>query len=125
MAWLGLALAAGSAVAIARRFTATVAVEGDSMAPALLPGDWLVMESLTYRVRGPRPGDVVVAGDPRNPGREVIKRVVVHEAGAVELLGDAPHRSTDSRTFGRVKASSIRWRAWLRYRPIRRMGVVR
>ncbi len=89
------------------------------MAPALLPGDRLLVESRSYTQRAPKPGEVVLAADPREPQRELIKRVsaVDAELGQVELLGDAPAASTDSREFGSVPLASIRWRAALRYWP--------
>jgi nickel-type superoxide dismutase maturation protease len=112
-AGLGLALAG-------RRWLDVVEVQGRSMAPTLLPGDRLLVESLTYRRRAPRAGEVVLAVDPRaQEERELIKRV--HAAGpALDLRGDAPGQSTDSRTFGAVPAGEVRWRVALRYWPLRR-----
>ena len=117
-----LGAAAGLGVALAgRRWLDVVEVHGRSMAPALLPGDRLLVESLSYRRRAPRAGEVVLALDPRAPQRELIKRV--HAAGPeLELRGDAPDQSTDSRTFGAVPAAAIRWRAVLRYWPPGRVG---
>ena len=109
----------------ARRHVAAVAVTGSSMSPALEPGDWVVVESLTYRVRSPRPGDVVLAADPRGTGRELIKRVDTVHSGHARLLGDAAAASTDSRVFGDVDALSLRWLARLRYWPPGRIGLVR
>ena len=92
------------------------------MAPALRAGDLVVAERLTYRRRAPRPGEVVLAPDPRDPSRELVKRVVSVSADGVELRGEDPARSTDSRTFGRVPTGAIRWRAVARYWPPRRAG---
>ena len=100
-----------------------VAVTGRSMRPTLEPGDRLLVEAWTYRWREPRPGEIVLAADPRAPHRELIKRVAAVEAGAVTILGDNPD-STDSRTFGLVPASSVRWRVVFRYWPPRRVGLV-
>jgi nickel-type superoxide dismutase maturation protease len=116
------ASAAGLALGLAgRRWLDVVEVNGGSMAPTLLPGDRLLVESLTFRRRAPRVGDVILASDPRTPERELIKRV--HAAGPqLELRGDAPEASTDSRTFGAVPAAAVRWRAMLRYWPPARAG---
>ena len=94
------------------------------MAPSLLPGDRLVVESHTYRGRTARVGEVVLAADPRRPERELIKRVAaIDEATAsAELRGDDPTASTDSREFGAVPLSAIRWRAAFRYWPPGRAG---
>ena len=117
-----LGAAAGTAaVAYAARRLDAVAVRGLSMAPALLPGDRL----LVVRHRGRlRPGHVVVVSDPRNATRELVKRVSTLDAGRVSLLGDNRAESTDTRVFGPFPASAVRWRAVLRYWPPSRIGFV-
>jgi len=99
-----------------------VEVVGDSMAPALRPGDLVLAERLTYRVRPPRRGEVVLVADPRFPDRELIKRVAAVGDDGVDLRGENAAASTDSRTFGPVPATSIRWRAIARSWPPRRAG---
>jgi nickel-type superoxide dismutase maturation protease len=126
-AYLARGLAAGigiGAVLVARRWLDVVEVEGESMAPTLRPGDWLVVERRTYLRRMPLPGEIVVAPDPRDPRRELVKRVVSvdGEAWTVELGGDRTSASTDSRTFGAVPAATVRWRAVWRYWPLSRTG---
>jgi nickel-type superoxide dismutase maturation protease len=107
------------AVLATRRALDVVEVKGLSMMPALQPGDRLVVEALTYRSRRPRVGDVVLAPDPREPSRELLKRVAAVDlaAGSVVLAGDTPEASTDSRTFGPVPIATIRWRVAGRYWP--------
>ena len=100
-----------------------VVVTGKSMVPTLEPGDRLFVEARSYRRRSPLPGEIVLAADPRAPHRELVKRVAALEGGAVTILGDNP-ASTDSRTFGLVPASSVRWRVLFRYWPPRRIGPV-
>ena len=114
-------IAAGAA---ASRWLDVVEVRGGSMAPSLLPGDRLLVESRSYLGRAPRPGEIVLAADPRQADRELIKRVVaIDDAGAAaDLRGDAPEASTDSREFGAVPISTIRWRAAFRYWPPERAG---
>ena len=113
-----------AAGAVASRWLDVVEVHGGSMAPSLLHGDRLLVESRSYRRRAPRPGEVVLAPDPRQADRELIKRVAsIDEATtAAELRGDAPDLSTDSRTFGAVPLSTIRWRAAFRFWPPERAG---
>ena len=120
--FLMLGMAAG--ISVGRRWLDVVEVRGASMAPSLLPGDRLLVESHSYQGRVPRPGEVVLAADPREPARELIKRVasIDDAASSVELRGDAPEASTDSRAFGAIPLSAIRWRAVFRYWPPQRAG---
>ncbi len=111
-----VALAAVAVVA-ARRWLDVVEVRGRSMTPTLAPGDRL----LVVRVQ-PRHGDVVLAHDPRDPGREVIKRVGRIGPAGIRLYGDNPLASTDARTFGAVAAEQVAWRAIARYWPPDRAG---
>jgi signal peptidase I len=103
--------------ALARRRLDAVEVRGRSMAPTLLPGDRLLVARLPARV-----GDVVLAIDPREPERELIKRVASAADGGVVLHGDNPAASTDARTFGLIPADAVRWRVVGRYWPIERIG---
>ena len=106
------------------RWVDIVEVRGRSMAPSLLPGDYLVVERWTYRRRRPLRGDVVLVRDPRVPRRELVKRVAANEGALVALRGDAPEASTDSRTFGELPLDAVRWRVALRYWPPGRIGSI-
>jgi Signal peptidase, peptidase S26 len=101
-ALLGIAAAAAAGNA-ARHWLDVVEVRGGSMAPSLLAGDRLVVESRTYAQRAPRAGEVVLATDPRDPQRELIKRVANVDALAqtAQLLGDAPPRAPTRLSSGR------------------------
>ena len=118
-------LVALAAVAtLAGRWVDIVEVRGRSMAPSLLPGELLVVERWTYRRRRPRRGDVVLVRDPRSPRRELVKRVAATDGVRLELHGDAPEASTDSRMFGELPVAAVRWRVALRYWPPGRIGSV-
>lgn len=96
------------------------------MRPTLEPGDWLLVDPDAYRRRPPRAGELVVAPDPREPGRLLVKRVAALDIdGRVLLAGDARDASTDSRTFGAIDARAVLGRAWFRVWPRRRIGTVR
>ncbi|MDQ3452681.1 MAG: S26 family signal peptidase [Actinomycetota bacterium] len=109
-----------------------VAVKGLSMAPALLPGDRL----LVCPARRLRRGDLVVLRDPHEPDRWVVKRVAAlpgeqvvvagralpaGTAGLV-VLGDNASQSTDSRQYGAVPLRGVHGRVWYRYAPPARSG---
>ena len=121
---LFLLLGVAAGLGVSRRYLDVVEVRGHSMAPALKPGDRLLVESRSFERRQPRPGEIVLAADPRDGQRELIKRVAAVDDAAAEaqLEGDAAEASTDSRTFGAVPLASIRWRAAFRYWPLGRAG---
>jgi len=83
-----------------------VVVEGDSMTPAFAAGDRL---TAVRRWRPVRVGDVVVARDPRGGGRWLLKRCVALDGTRLELRGDNPAASTDSRQFGPVDRKAVKY----------------
>jgi signal peptidase I len=112
------------------------------MAPAVLPGDWLLVDP-TIR-HWPRRGTIVVVREPFS-GVLAIKRVAARPGDWVPfadgwlqmaddeawLLGDADDRdleaagygaAIDSRRYGPVPVSALIGRAWFRYGPLRRIG---
>ena len=94
------------------------AVSGQSMAPALPEGSWVIVDRRAYGRRRPSAGEIVVAPDPRQPERLLVKRVRSLEPGdTVWLEGDNASASTDSRAFGPIPASSIVGRVRWRYGP--------
>ena len=105
-----------------RRRVDVVEVRGRSMLPALRPGDRLLV------VRSdapPSPGAIVLAPDPRDLRRELIKRVVLADASGITVRGDNAAESTDARSFGALPPDAVRWRAVLRYWPLERAGLLR
>jgi len=96
------------------------------MTPTLLPGDWLLADPVAYAERAPRVSQLVLVPDPRQPARLLVKRVVAVGAdGRLEVRGDAPAASTDSRAFGLVEPASVEGQPWFRYWPPRRIGRLR
>lgn len=115
------------------------------MRPAIEPGDWLLVDPTTRR--WPRPGSVVVFREP--DGHDLaIKRVaagpgervpyadgfLVLAADEAWLLSDAPDaelmaagfgQPVDSRRYGPVPVELLVGRAWFRYAPIGRLGLLR
>lgn len=114
-----LLLALVGAALVARRWIDVVEVRGRSMAPALQSGDRLLV---VRALRSPRVGDVVLARDPRDAGRELVKRVADVTPSGVVLHGDNPSLSTDTRTFGPLPRHGVQWRAVARYWPPGRAG---
>jgi nickel-type superoxide dismutase maturation protease len=101
-----------------------VEVEGASMVPTLLPGDW----ALAVEARTVKRGDVVVVEHPGRPGYEMVKRLTAlpgdrprdhRTLGPDEwwVEGDRPDGSTDSRHFGPVRREQITAKVLLVYWP--------
>ncbi|MEO2082624.1 MAG: signal peptidase I, partial [Desulfurobacteriaceae bacterium] len=51
-------------------------IPSGSMIPTLLVGDFLLVDKVTYRIREPQRGDVVVFHFPKNPDIYYIKRII-------------------------------------------------
>lgn len=96
------------------------------MEPTLRGGDWLLVDPLAYRTRSPTAGELVVAVDPRQPDRWLVKRVAdVLSDGRLALAGDHPAHAADDRTIGAVGGAELIGRPWLCYWPISRFGRLR
>jgi nickel-type superoxide dismutase maturation protease len=108
-----------------------VTVEGASMLPTLLPGDWCLAVAPRRFARG----DVVVVEHPERPGYEMVKRVVggpgdrhggrLLASGEWWVEGDRPDASTDSRHFGPVGTEALKAKVLLVYGPRGRRRLVR
>jgi nickel-type superoxide dismutase maturation protease len=94
-------------------------VVGDSMLPALRPGDCLVLSRLARIAEG----DVVVVRRPNVEGLLLVKRAVRREDGGWWLLSDneAVGRD-DSRAFGVLPDACVVGKVLFRYYPWRRRG---
>jgi len=105
-----------------------VAVEGGSMEPTLLPGEFLV----AVRGGGIGRGALVVLEHPARPGFEMVKRVETLPGERVGdsilgpdeywVIGEALDASTDSRAFGPVSRSAILGVVRFRYWPPSRLA---
>jgi signal peptidase I len=114
------------------------------MAPTIEPGDWLLVDPTT--VRWPRPGAIVVF---REPDSDVlaIKRVaagpgdrvqlddghlvlgpdeawLLSDAADADLIAIGAGQPVDSRRYGPVPVEALVGRAWFRYGPIARIGIL-
>jgi len=115
------------------------------MLPSIAPGDWLLVDPTP--TRWPRRGSVVVVHEP-DSGELAIKRVAGRPGDRVPfadgylnlaedeawLLSDADEEATraagfgppiDSRTYGPVPVEQLVGRAWFRYGPLGRLGLIR
>jgi nickel-type superoxide dismutase maturation protease len=112
---VGLAIAAYLVVLAANR--SQVIVQGPSMEPTLWPGDRLLTVPAIGRAL--RAGDVVVVADPADSQHRLVKRIRGVGGGTVDVRGDAPDRSTDSRAWGRLPVHAVRRVAVARWPDLR------
>jgi len=91
-----------------------VQVEGLSMVPTYGPGEYVWVRRIWWP---PKIGSVVATRDPEEPSREIVKRVIARRSGHVSLLGDNSEVSRDSRTYGDVPMSAVRWLVVPQRRP--------
>ena len=97
-----------------------VAVAERSMEPALRPGDWLLVRRGMREGRPPRvrPGQIVIARHPGEPGLLLVKRAARRDRAGWWLESDNPGAgAVDSHSFGAVPAGLIEGRVLLRYWP--------
>jgi signal peptidase I len=99
-----------------------VRVRGLSMRPTLREGDLVVtvplppvaddgpVHGLAWRVRrwSVRPGALVVLSEPGDRAHLIIKRATTVTPDGVDVIGDDPGWSIDSRTFGTVPHRDVR-----------------
>lgn len=104
-----------------------VAVRGHSMEPTFRDGDFLLVDPRAYRRRNPARGEIVLVGDPRAPGRWLIKRVreVAPDRHFFLVAGDHPAHAGEAPRIGRVGRHQLIGRPWFRYWPPRRLGRIR
>jgi nickel-type superoxide dismutase maturation protease len=126
-----VATVAAIGVALFRWRPNRIEVQGASMLPTLMPGDW----ALAVARRRYRRGDVVVVEHPGRPGYEMVKRI---QGGPGEpvgervltddefwVVGDREDVSTDSRHFGPVRREQVKAKILLIYWPKERRGRIR
>ncbi len=65
--------------------SARIRVDGASMQPTLVTGEYVIVSRLSYRLGTPQRGDIIVFHFPRDPSEEYIKRVIGLPGDEVEV----------------------------------------
>jgi signal peptidase I len=65
--------------------SARIRVDGASMEPTLVSGEYVIINRLSYRLGSPQRGDIIVFHFPRDPKEEYIKRVIGLPGDEVEV----------------------------------------
>lgn len=62
-------------------------VSGESMIPTFQDADYLIVDELSYRLRDPRRGEVVIFRYPNDPSRFFIKRIIALPGETIHFKG--------------------------------------
>ncbi len=60
-------------------------VKGQSMEPNFENGDYLIVDEISYKLRSPQRGEVIVFKYPQNPSQRFIKRIIGLPGETVEI----------------------------------------
>lgn len=82
-----LAVAAVLALLIMAFVAQSFVVQGYSMEPTLYDGERLLVDKISYRLRDPARGEIVVFRVPTDPSRKFVKRIVGIPGDVVEFRG--------------------------------------
>lgn len=66
--------------------SARIRVDGESMVPTLVSGEYVIVSRLSYRIGAPQRGDIIVFHFPRDPKEEYIKRVIGLPGDEVQVM---------------------------------------
>lgn len=81
-----------------------IIVEGNSMSPTLENGDTVFIKSANKIEKS----DIVLANHPYKKGVKILKRVAeITDDGKLNLIGDNPSESSDSRSFGKISLGDV------------------
>lgn len=113
-------------------------VSGASMDPTFKNGDYLIIDELSFNLRSPEKGEVVVFRFPLDTTKFFIKRIIGVPGETVEVdgfkttleeneyyvMGDNRDESYDSRRWGPVEEKLIIGRAFIRLWPITKIDAL-
>jgi len=100
-------------------------VKGDSMEPNYHSGDYLIIDELSYRLREPQRGEVIVFKYPLNPSYRYIKRIIALPGETIELVDgevyvtkiDGEKQKIDEDLYITEETREA-WKTMLTYSPI-------
>lgn len=66
--------------------SARIRVDGESMVPTLVTGEYVIVSRMSYRFNTPQRGDIIVFHFPRDPKEEYIKRIIGLPGDEVQVM---------------------------------------
>jgi signal peptidase I len=100
-------------------------VKGDSMEPNYHSGDYLIIDELSYRLRDPERGEVIVFKYPLSPSYRYIKRIIALPSETMELkdgeiyvsrAGSEPQKINEDLYINEKTREA--WKTMLDYGPV-------
>lgn len=92
-------------------------IEDRSMEPTFKPGDYVIVNKLSYIFGKPSKGDVIVLKHPVEKNSFIIKRIsLITNSDKYYVAGDNKSYSQDSRHFGPVGKELIAGKILLHFR---------
>ena len=82
---VSIILAERACLGVLRRHVQAFRMPSESMAPALIGGDFFLVDKGAYRARDPRRGDVIVFPYPRNESQEFVERIIGLPGEVIEI----------------------------------------
>jgi signal peptidase I len=92
--------------------SARIRVDGASMEPTLVSGEYVIVNRLSYRVGSPTRGDIIVFHFPRDPKEEYIKRVIGLPGDEVEVKNGSVYVNGQPLDEGYLKVKMDYFGSW-------------
>lgn len=86
--------------------SARIRVDGASMEPTLLSGEYVIVNRISYRLGSPHRGDIIVFHFPRDPKEEYIKRIIGLPGDDVEVKNNAVYVNEQLLDEGYLKVTT-------------------
>ena len=80
-------------------------VSGNSMAPTVREGEYVMAEKISFWFKNPKENDIIVFNNGNS--QKLIKRIIRKSQNSFWVEGDNKNYSNDSRHFGEIKLNDI------------------
>lgn len=92
--------------------SARIRVDGASMEPTLVSGEYVIVSRISYRLGNPHRGDIIVFHFPRDPKEEYIKRLIGLPGDEVEVRNGSVYVNGQPLDEGYLKVKMDYSGAW-------------
>ncbi len=92
--------------------SARIRVDGESMEPTLLSGEYVIVNRLSYRFAAPKRGDIIVFHPPPDPSEEYVKRVIGLPGDEVEIKNNGVYINGQRLEESYIKVATTHDNTW-------------